>query len=191
MTRRPSPAAILAVVGFSVFVAADDLTVVSTMLRPIIGDLGLVLPDDHETRYGYAQEWFDVVRKLWQSEEHFDWDGKYFNLKRVKGDPRPVAGQPPILNAAGSPQGRGFATDNANFLFTPAIDLARSKDEIVELKAQAAAKALIVSVTPQPIGPAVLEDTARRIATLRATTEAKEGLGAFLDKRPASWMATD
>ncbi len=45
MKRLPSPAAILAVVGFSVFVAADDLTVVSTMLRPIIGDLGLVLPD--------------------------------------------------------------------------------------------------------------------------------------------------
>jgi EmrB/QacA subfamily drug resistance transporter len=43
--RAPTPAAILAVVGFSVFVAADDLTVVSTMLRPIIGDLGLVLPD--------------------------------------------------------------------------------------------------------------------------------------------------
>lgn len=45
VTKRPSPAAILAVVGFSVFVAADDLTVVSTMLRPIIGDLGLILPD--------------------------------------------------------------------------------------------------------------------------------------------------
>ena len=44
-TGRASPAAILAIVGFSVFVAADDLTVVSTMLRPIIGDLGLVLPD--------------------------------------------------------------------------------------------------------------------------------------------------
>lgn len=43
--HHPSPAAILAVVGFSVFIAADDLTVVSTMLRPIIGDLGLVLPD--------------------------------------------------------------------------------------------------------------------------------------------------
>ncbi len=41
---RPSPGAILAVVGFSVFIAADDLTVVSTMLRPIIADLGLVLP---------------------------------------------------------------------------------------------------------------------------------------------------
>jgi EmrB/QacA subfamily drug resistance transporter len=43
--RVASPRAILWAVGFSVFVAADDLTVVSTMLRPIISDLGLVLPD--------------------------------------------------------------------------------------------------------------------------------------------------
>ena len=45
MTRTRSPRAILAVVGFAVFVAADDLTVVTTMLRPIINDLGLTLPD--------------------------------------------------------------------------------------------------------------------------------------------------
>ena len=38
--------AILAIVAFGIFVAADDLTVVSTMLRQIIFDLGLVLPDD-------------------------------------------------------------------------------------------------------------------------------------------------
>jgi len=43
--RDISPRAILWVVGFSVFVAADDLTVVSTMLRPIVSDLGLVMPD--------------------------------------------------------------------------------------------------------------------------------------------------
>ena len=36
---------VLTIVGFGVFVAADDLTVVTTMLRPIIGDLGIVLPD--------------------------------------------------------------------------------------------------------------------------------------------------
>ncbi|MFT7476072.1 MAG: EmrB/QacA subfamily drug resistance transporter [Verrucomicrobiales bacterium] len=46
MTRRQaSPTAILWAVGFAVFVAADDLTVVTTMLRPIINDLGLTLPD--------------------------------------------------------------------------------------------------------------------------------------------------
>lgn len=43
--RGPSPFAVLAVVGFGIFIAADDLTVVSTMLRPIIGDLGIILPD--------------------------------------------------------------------------------------------------------------------------------------------------
>ena len=43
--RAISPRAVLIAVGFSMFVAADDLTVVATMLRPIIGDLGLTLPD--------------------------------------------------------------------------------------------------------------------------------------------------
>ncbi|MCP5024971.1 MAG: MFS transporter [Actinomycetia bacterium] len=43
---RRSPRTILLAIGFGVFVAADDLTVVTTMLRPIIGDIGLILPDD-------------------------------------------------------------------------------------------------------------------------------------------------
>lgn len=122
------------------------LNIVAGWNKPEYEALGLSLPDDHETRYGYAQEWFDVVKKLWQAEEHFDWDGKFFQLKGVLGDPKPVRGSVPIINAAGSPQGREFATDNANFLFTPAIDLARSEDEIKELKAQAANKGRDVNV---------------------------------------------
>lgn len=43
--REASPRAVLIVVAFGVFIAADDLTVVTTMLRPIISDLGIVLPD--------------------------------------------------------------------------------------------------------------------------------------------------
>jgi EmrB/QacA subfamily drug resistance transporter len=42
--RTPSPRIILLVVAFGVFVAADDLTVVSTMLRQIIFDLEIPLP---------------------------------------------------------------------------------------------------------------------------------------------------
>ncbi|MCP4360607.1 MAG: MFS transporter [Chloroflexi bacterium] len=45
-TKKVSPTAILAVVAFGVFVAADDLTVVSTMLRQIIFDLEIPLPDE-------------------------------------------------------------------------------------------------------------------------------------------------
>ncbi|UCG22823.1 MAG: MFS transporter [Chloroflexota bacterium] len=43
--RTASPGAILAVISFGVFVAADDLTVVSTMLRQIIFDLEIPMPD--------------------------------------------------------------------------------------------------------------------------------------------------
>lgn len=113
------------------------LNIVAGWNKPEYEAMGLTLPNDHETRYAYAQEWFDVIRKLWKEEDHFDWNGKFFSLKQVKGDPRPV-GTVPILNAAGSDQGRDFATRNANFLFTPAIDLSRSTIEIADLKAQAA-----------------------------------------------------
>ena len=56
-------------------------------------------------------------------------------------------------------------------------------------KSQAAAKDLIRAVANRPVSDAVVEDTACRIASLRVTPEAKEGLAAFLDKRPAAWIA--
>lgn len=45
MRSLSSPRAVLAVVGFGVFIAADDLTVASTMLRQIIDDLHIALPE--------------------------------------------------------------------------------------------------------------------------------------------------
>lgn len=54
-------------------------------------------------------------------------------------------------------------------------------------KAQGAAKELIRAVAHQPIGDAVVADTVQRIAHLRATPEAKEGVAAFLEKRAPNW----
>lgn len=48
-------------------------------------------------------------------------------------------------------------------------------------------KALILDLAAKPITDDVIEDTANRIAKLRATEEAKEGLGAFLEKRKPAW----
>ena len=56
--------------------------------------------------------------------------------------------------------------------------------------AQAAATDLIRAVANKPVTDEVVDDTARRIATLRATPEAREGLSAFLDKRQAAWMVS-
>ncbi|MCZ4304887.1 enoyl-CoA hydratase/isomerase family protein [Zoogloeaceae bacterium G21618-S1] len=55
-------------------------------------------------------------------------------------------------------------------------------------KSQAAAKDLIRAVANKPVSDAVVEDTSQRIAQLRSTPEAKEGLSAFLDKRAAAWV---
>ncbi|UUX97907.1 enoyl-CoA hydratase/isomerase family protein [Aquabacterium sp. J223] len=53
--------------------------------------------------------------------------------------------------------------------------------------AQRASTELIRAVAHRPVDDALVEDTAQRIARLRATPEAREGLAAFLGKRKPSW----
>jgi methylglutaconyl-CoA hydratase len=49
-------------------------------------------------------------------------------------------------------------------------------------------KELIAAVVNRPIDDAVMDDTASRIARVRASTEGREGLEAFLEKRRPSWL---
>jgi methylglutaconyl-CoA hydratase len=53
--------------------------------------------------------------------------------------------------------------------------------------AQAAAKELIQQVQGRAIDESLIEETARRIAEVRASDEAREGLSAFLEKRKPDW----
>ena len=55
--------------------------------------------------------------------------------------------------------------------------------------AQKAAKDLIATVNGKNIDKLITEETAQRIARQRATDEAKDGIAAFLDKRPPGWLA--
>src|SRR5690606_18740593 len=64
------------------------LNIVAGWNKPEYEALGLTLPDDHETRYEYAQEWYDVIKKLWTHEGRFDWNGKHFKLKNTHSDPK-------------------------------------------------------------------------------------------------------
>ncbi len=56
--------------------------------------------------------------------------------------------------------------------------------------AMAASKELIRRVASGPVDDAMVEDTARRIADIRATAEGREGLRAFLEKRGPKWRTT-
>lgn len=108
------------------------LNIVAGWNQPEYEAFGLELAPDHETRYAYAQEWFDVIKELWANDERFDHLGEHFQLRNVHSDPKPQYSVP-VLNAAGSQVGREFAVRNANYLFTSALDLARSKDENAQL----------------------------------------------------------
>ena len=51
-----------------------------------------------------------------------------------------------------------------------------------------ACKRLVQDLAGQPLTAELRADTARRIADIRSSAEGKEGVSAFLQKRPASWL---
>lgn len=55
-------------------------------------------------------------------------------------------------------------------------------------QAQREAKLLLRAIANRPIDDALIADTAERIARVRATDEAREGVGAFLGKRSPAWI---
>ena len=76
---------------------------------------------EHEQRYEYAQEWIDVIKMIWSDKEDFDFDGKYLDLKGIRGKPKPYGGaRPVIMNAGASPIGQAFAIRNCDAFFLQA-----------------------------------------------------------------------
>jgi alkanesulfonate monooxygenase SsuD/methylene tetrahydromethanopterin reductase-like flavin-dependent oxidoreductase (luciferase family) len=156
------------------------LNIVAGWNKPEYEALGHELPTDHAKRYRYAQEWYDIVKKIWSSDDKFDWDGEFFKLKGCYGNPKLWNRElPPIINAAGSGEGRDFAVRNANFLFTPAIDLSRSGPEIKELKDKA-----------KDVGKAVDVLTFSHVVCRPTEKEAKDYWEHFANKN-ADWAAVD
>ena len=58
-------------------------------------------------------------------------------------------------------------------------------------RAQMECKALIRGIAHRPIDADVIAGTAEHIAAVRASREGREGVKAFLEKRPAPWVVTE
>ena len=130
----------------------------------------------------------------------------FFATSEVKFGIMPSAISPYVLRAIGARQAYRY------FQSAERIDAARAREiglvhEAVEAEqldarvkeivgallqggplSQAAAKQLIRAVNHQPVNDTLVEDTAHRIAHLRATPEAREGIAAFLEKRSPAWI---
>ena len=97
---------------------------------------------DHETRYEFAEEWLDAVKRAWSDPGTFDFKGKFLKLSAVRAYPKPYGGaRPLIMNAGSSGTGQAFALRNCDAFFTATSASRASLDanakKVEEVKSQA------------------------------------------------------
>jgi len=77
---------------------------------------------EHDLAYAYAAEWLDVCRRLWTSETEFDYEGRFFQLRGLFHEPKPIQQPyPAIMNAGTSEVGQRFAAKEADIAFVPLV----------------------------------------------------------------------
>ena len=130
-----------------------------------------------------------------------------FCLSEVKLGLIPAVISPYVVRAIGERQARRYCISAEVFSAQTAQrlglvhEIAATAEELKSLSEQwlgqllnngplatQAAKKLIMDVSQQPIDADLVLETARRIADIRATEEAREGLSAFLEKRRPRWQ---
>jgi methylglutaconyl-CoA hydratase len=133
-------------------------------------------------------------------------ESAHFCLSEAKLGLLPATISPYVIRALGEQASRRYFVTAERFSATRAHALGlvhevcagdtldAKIDEIVAAlvangpMATRACKALVQDVAGQPITPSLREETARRIADIRASAEGKEGVQSFLNKRPAAWL---
>jgi len=73
----------------------------------------------HDERYDCAEEWVQIVKRLWTEEETFDFSGRFYRIRKGYLQPKPVQQpQPALMNAGSSERGRHFATRHCDIVYT-------------------------------------------------------------------------
>lgn len=94
------------------------LNIVCGWNSPEMDMFGIAL-QGHDERYDCAEEWVTIVKRLWTEEDTFDFEGKFYNIKKGYLQPKPIqTAHPAIMNAGGSERGRHFATRHCDLVFT-------------------------------------------------------------------------
>lgn len=132
--------------------------IVTTQSEQVARNFSLTALPSPEERYARAQEFVDVVTKLWDSWEDdavlndrdsgrfFDPDkvhqighhGRYFQVEGALAAPRSPQGRPVLVQAGSSNQGRAFAARNAEAIFTAHQTLADAQAFYSDIKSRAA-----------------------------------------------------
>ena len=129
-----------------------------------------------------------------------------FCLSEVKLGLIPATISPYVIKAIGERASRRYFLTAERFFaakaqelglvseVTSAEDLDQTTQSLIDSilangpEAGQAAKQLIADVAGQPITAELIAETSQRIAQIRVGAEGQEGLTAFFEKRPASWL---
>ena len=134
----------------------------------------------HDSRYDQGDEWIAAISMLWERDEPFDFDGKYFHLKGLRANPKPYGEtRPLIMNAGSSPAGQAFGLRRCDFLFRPLRTIEQGTQDVAN--AHAAARAADREVGCFTAGYVVCRPTMR---------EAEDYLRYYADEQ-GDWDAVD
>ncbi|MFN6570301.1 LLM class flavin-dependent oxidoreductase [Dendronalium sp. ChiSLP03b] len=108
---------------------------------------------DHDTRYRRTDEYLDIVRRVWTSEEPFDYEGEFYQVKQAFSEVKPLQ-KPhlPIYFGGASGAAVGVGAKHSNVYAFWGEPIAAIKQRIAEVKAAAPpGKSLGFSVSLRPI----------------------------------------
>ncbi|MEU3838532.1 LLM class flavin-dependent oxidoreductase [Streptomyces sp. NPDC028635] len=131
---------------------------------------------EHGLRYARAEEFIDVVKRLWDSAgAPIGHHGEHFDVPGPLGLARPPQGRPVIIQAGSSPVGREFAARHAEVIFTRHNTLGDAQGFYADLKARVAQhgrdpEKVLVWPTLAPIVAATETEAKQRLEELQDLT---------------------
>ncbi len=169
--------------------------VTSTALRAA-QNFGLKDHIEHHTRYEMADEFVELVKQLWNSWEAdavvadeergvfvdpckvktIDFEGRFFSSRGPLNTARPAQGQPVLVQAGGSPQGRAFASKHMDVIIAAVGTVEEMKAFRDDVRDRVAAHGRDPDKTKilYQITPIVAETDAQAQEILEARAKAKD-----------------
>ncbi len=147
---------------------------------------------DHDQRYARSDEFLEVVRRVWSSEQPFDYQGEHYRVEQafsvIKPQQRPHL---PIFFGGSSPVAQAVAGKHADVYMLWGESLDQVRETIAQVRAEAArhGREVAFSVSFRPILGATEEDAWAKAEGIRSRARAQleqSGGNVFPKAKPQS-----
>jgi pyrimidine oxygenase len=153
LTLHPAVAAKMAATIDDISGGRFGINIVTGTYFGEYGQMGLYPEGYDRYRYEQAQEWIDVLNKLW-TEDRTTHQGNHYELEDCQSSPKPIQQPRPLLVCAGmSERGMAFTAKNADMNFVSGESVEelvsisrRSKEVAAEMGAHTKTATVIITI---------------------------------------------